>query len=176
MQEHIQRIAAKIQARGIKLGPKMTHAKVCAFEDQYTIKFPEEYREFLLRIGNGAPGPPAYGLIPLAEPPAGAADFRSHTREKLVNMRNEFPFTKAWVWEAGDICEEGADDQLGNGQLYLGTDGCGMDWHLIITGPERGSVWFISGEGITPTSPRRDFLKWFEDWLDGVRDWWIDSK
>jgi hypothetical protein len=47
-----------------------------------------------------------------------------------------------------------------------------MDWILIVTGPERGNIWFKCGEGIQPTSPKRDFLRWFEDWLDGVRDWW----
>jgi hypothetical protein len=51
-----------------------------------------------------------------------------------------------------------------------------MDWVLIVTGPERGNIWFKCGEGITPTIPKRDFLRWFEDWLDGVRDWWGPGK
>jgi len=47
-----------------------------------------------------------------------------------------------------------------------------MDWHLIVKGPETGNIWWICGEGIQPTAPKRSFLRWFEDWLDGVRDWW----
>jgi hypothetical protein len=47
-----------------------------------------------------------------------------------------------------------------------------MYWCVIVTGPERGNVWMISDEGIQPTAPKRDFLQWYEDWLDGVRDWW----
>jgi hypothetical protein len=30
----------------------------------------------------------------------------------------------------------------------------------------------LADVGITPTAPKRDFLQWFEDWLDGVREWW----
>jgi len=47
-------------------------------------------------------------------------------------------------------------------------------WH--ITGPERGNIWWICGEDIQPTAPNWDFLQWFEDWLDGVMDWWTGSK
>jgi hypothetical protein len=49
-----------------------------------------------------------------------------------------------------------------------------MDWHLIITGPERGNIWLITGEGMQHTNPRRDFLKWYSDWLDGTawEGWW----
>ncbi|CAM5271445.1 hypothetical protein STANM309S_06406 [Streptomyces tanashiensis] len=32
----------------------------------------------------------------------------------------------------------------------MGTDGCGMYWHLIVTGPQRGHVWQIAGEGAMP--------------------------
>ncbi len=28
----------------------------------------------------------------------------------------------------------------------LGTDGCGMYWHLVVTGPHRGHIWNISGK------------------------------
>lgn len=43
-----------------------------------------------------------------------------------------------------------------------------MDWHLIVTGPERGHVWWVCGKGIAPTDPKMDFLRWYEDWLDGA--------
>lgn len=43
-----------------------------------------------------------------------------------------------------------------------------MDWHLIVTGPERGHMWWVCGEGIAPTDPKMDFLRWYEDWLDGA--------
>ena len=63
---------------------------------------------------------------------------------------------------------EGTQDHVHHGALFVGTDGCGMDWHLIVTGAERGNMWLITGEGVCPTDPKRTFLKWYEDWLDGV--------
>lgn len=57
--------------------------------------------------------------------------------------------------------------QSENGSLLLGNDGCGMYWHLIVNGQERGIPWMLCGEGIQPVSPRRGFLQWYEDWLDG---------
>jgi SMI1 / KNR4 family (SUKH-1) len=170
--ERIARVDAKVRSRAMRVGECISSADLIEFEKRYEISLPDGYREFVLRIGNGAPGPPAYGLIELAEPPIGRADYRAHTRQTLASMKKLFPFTKPWVWEGGDLSDEGTDDQVGNGQLYLGTDGCGMDWSLIVTGPERGNIWWVCGEGLQPTSPKRDFLRWFEDWLDGVRDWW----
>lgn len=58
--------------------------------------------------------------------------------------------------------------KLSNGSILLGTDGCGMDWRLIVTGPDRGIPWMISGEGIQPVCPKRTFLQCNEDWLDGL--------
>jgi len=42
-----------------------------------------------------------------------------------------------------------------------------MNWHLIVTGPDRGVPWMLAGEGIQPLCPKRTFLQWYEDWLDG---------
>lgn len=86
---------------------------------------------------------------------------------ELPNVRKPFPFTRFWVWEDGQESSEGTDSHVTFGSIYIGNDGCGAYWHLIITGPERGNVWMLCGEGIQPTCPKRDFLTWYEDWLDG---------
>lgn len=64
-----------------------------------------------------------------------------------------------------------------DGSLYLGTDGCGMDWALVVTGPQRGYVWQISEAGITPCRPALTFLAWVSHWLhhdpaDPALFWW----
>jgi hypothetical protein len=91
-------------------------------------------------------------------------------------VREEFPFTAQWIWENDELTDEGSRDQVGHGSICLGTDGCAIYWHLIVTGPERGNVWMICGEGIQPTCPKRDFLTWFEDWLDGKDSFYGFSK
>jgi hypothetical protein len=67
----------------------------------------------------------------------------------------------------GEKSDEGDEEQIAWGGICLGTDGCGMYWHLIVTGPERGMPWMLAGEGIQPLCPKRPFLQWYEDRLDG---------
>ncbi|EDN04371.1 hypothetical protein I7I51_02546 [Histoplasma capsulatum] len=48
------------------------------------------------------------------------------------------------------IGQDGEADIFGRGCLDLGTEGCGMDWYLIITGQQRGQIWLLTGEGAVP--------------------------
>jgi hypothetical protein len=77
------------------------------------------------------------------------------------------PDDRLQVWENDETSDEGDEAQIGWGSICLGTDGCGMNWHLIVTGPDRGVPWMLAGEGIQPLCPKRTFLQWYEDWLDG---------
>src|SRR5689334_21352229 len=95
----IERIAAKVRARSMRVGATLSEQDVSTFEARYSVTLPDGYRQFLLRIGNEAPGPPSYGLIPLAEPPTGHGDHRSHTNEEFTALKQAFPFTKPWIWE-----------------------------------------------------------------------------
>jgi len=169
--DRVLRIAKKVSDRGIRLGAPLSDEDVRRFERRHGVSLPEGFRSFLTQIGNGGPGPPAYGLAALGEP---ARDMRGGAKvwSELPHVREPFPFTKPWVWEEGEASDEGTSDQIHHGCVYVGNDGCGMYWHVIVTGPERGNVWMICGEGLQPTSPKRDFLQWYEDWLDGVREWW----
>lgn len=69
--------------------------------------------------------------------------------------------------ESGETSNEGSREQVEHGSILIGNDGCGMYWHLIISRPDRGIPWMVCGEGIQPVGPKRDFLQWYEDWLDG---------
>lgn len=40
--------------------------------------------------------------------------------------------------------------QVWDGALFLGDDGCGMYWALIVTGAQRGYVWNICDVGAQP--------------------------
>jgi hypothetical protein len=82
----IARVAGKIRQRAMNVGSCISNDDLLAFESKYGVSLPDEYRGFLLRIGNEAPGPPAFGLIRLAEPPISHVDYRSHTREEFAGM------------------------------------------------------------------------------------------
>ncbi|WP_184932741.1 SMI1/KNR4 family protein [Streptomyces nymphaeiformis] len=159
---------------------------VRAFEAEHGVELPEPYRTFVAEVCDGLPeGPPYYGLLPLAETPS---DWGAGRPERL--LAEPFPLTAAWLWEED---EEADEDEAAfeartapvfdHGSLLLGTDGCGMYWHLIVTGPQRGHVWQIAGEGAMPFGPESPdalmpgtpgFAGWAAHWAQG-RDWFPDA-
>lgn len=175
MEDQLLRIAGKLRTRAVTLRPVLSEGEVHAFEARHRVVLPADYRAFLTILGNGGAGPPHYGLVPLGVGPSdGPLEERSFWRT-LPQVRERFPFTRRWVWEVGEVSDEGTQEDVRCGSLYLGTEGCGMNWHLILAGPERGVPWQFTGEGITPVTPRRSFLQWYEDWLDGRGSFYVDQ-
>jgi len=160
----IERLHKKIRERGLSLAPPLVLAEVESFESFANIRLPSDYREFLLKVGNGGSGPPEFGLFPLDQTISNA-DF-------VLSPSMPFPFTKAWVWEEGESSIEGSLDDVHRGVLRLGTDGCGQYWTLVVLGPEHGKIWMQTDVGIQPLNPDMSFTQWYEAWLDGKRDWW----
>lgn len=154
--------------------------RVHAFEAEHGIVLPEPYRTFVAEISDGSyAGPPDYGLMPLAELPD---DGREADGERC--LAEPFPLTEAWVWEEDDRPEEELepllDQVFGHGSIVLGTDGCGMDWHLVVTGPHRGHIWHITGEGALPfgaefgfTTGEPGFAGWVAHWAANKP--WFDA-
>lgn len=175
LQARIRRLQQKIKGVGKCLNPPLAEQGLRAFEVSHRVRLPETFREFLLRVGNGGmDGPPYHGLVPLRLCPWREGD---HTRRywvDLPDLARPFPFKQRW-FHAEQVPEEvaaGSDqslaEQTSNGCLFLGEDGCGADWRLVVSGPCRGTVWYADHLGVAPTKPKRDFLQWIEDWLDGV--------
>ncbi|MDG9683280.1 SMI1/KNR4 family protein [Streptomyces sp. DH18] len=160
---------------------------VRSFETEHGIVLPEPYRTFVAEICDGLrAGPPHYGLLPFAKTPS---DWGSDRPERL--LAEPFPLTEAWLWEADDdgtaLSEQEFDDRVepvfNHGSLVLGTDGCGMYWHLIVTGPQRGHVWLIDENGAIPFGTRSDaslmpgvpgFAGWATHWAQD-RSWFADD-
>ncbi|MEV7654168.1 SMI1/KNR4 family protein [Streptomyces anulatus] len=160
---------------------------VRSFETEHGIVLPEPYRTFVAEICDGLrAGPPHYGLLPFAKTPP---DWGSGRPERL--LAEPFPLTEAWLWEAdGDgaaLSEQEFDDRVepvyNHGSLVLGTDGCGMYWHLIVTGPQRGHVWLIDENGAIPFGTRSDaslmpgvpgFAGWAAHWAQ-EHSWFADD-
>jgi hypothetical protein len=143
---------------------------VRAFEAKHGIVLPEPYRTFVAEITDGSyQGPPAYGLLGLA------VDGEDQEPGK------PFPLAEMWLWEEEDGPYEDPDaviEQVAHhGSIVLGTDGCGMDWHLIVTGAHHGHIWQITGEGALPfgaefghTTAESGFTGWVKHWAAG-REW-----
>ncbi|MFE6867247.1 SMI1/KNR4 family protein [Kitasatospora sp. NPDC057692] len=158
-------------------GSALGWAGVRAFEAEHGVVLPEPYRTVVAEVADGSPaGPPAHGLLRLAEPPD---DWGGDRAER--DPGRPFPLTSMWLWEEDSRPSEEIDPIIAqvrdHGSIVLGTDGCGMDWHLVVTGPHRGHVWNISGEGAMPfgaefgfTTAAPGFAGWLEHWAAG-RPW-----
>ncbi|MFF4343258.1 SMI1/KNR4 family protein [Kitasatospora sp. NPDC001540] len=157
-------------------------AAVHAFEAEHGVVLPEPYRTFVAEITDGSyTGPPDHGLVGLAELPS---DWGGDPAER--GLARPFPLTEGWLWEDDEeIPEEEVDARVGrvrnDGSVVLGTDGCGMYWHLVVTGPHRGHVWCVTDVGATPfgaefghTGAASGFAGWVAHWHAGHP--WFDAE
>ena len=147
---------------------------VHAFEAGQGIVLPEPYRSFIAMVSDGShSGPPDYGLLGLGELPA---DWGQDRAARVLS--EPFPLVEPWLWEGEESPDDGGpvlvpEAVFDHGSIVLGTDGCGMYWHLIVTGEHRGHIWNICGEGAMPfgvefgyTSGRSGFAGWVRHWAE----------
>jgi SMI1 / KNR4 family (SUKH-1) len=151
---------------------------VRAFEAEHGVVLPEPYRTFTAEICGGgyASGPPDYGLVALGTLPD---DWGRDRPER--DLAKPFPLSETWIWEGDPEADEKPDELYAaitdHGSIVLGTDGCGMNWHLIVSGGQRGRIWQITGEGAAYygaesgwTSAESGFTGWVRQWFED-RDW-----
>lgn len=132
---------------GYLLRGRLARGVLEAFEQTCALSLPEDFRRFILELGNGGAGP-AYGWD--AFEPEGSV-YRD------LSWRREFDPQKL---------EDTRDDALA-GAIRLFDYGCGQYSHLVVVGRHRGSVWGEDERGNYVAS-RGGFLQVYEDWLDGV--------
>lgn len=166
----IERVKRKIAFGDLQLNQPLAENAVLDFEQRHGIRIPEDYRRFVLEIGDGgAAAPPQSGGLNRLE-----CTTRSYSGRAL-RVAELFPLANAWVWEDDDAEDDDLLDRAQYcGHLYLGTNGCSMDWILIVAGAARGEIWQLADVGVQPLAPRRNFLSWYESWLDGNTNWWAD--
>ncbi|MEV0035990.1 MULTISPECIES: SMI1/KNR4 family protein [unclassified Streptomyces] len=159
--------------------PPLGWDAVRAFEREQGIVLPEPYRTLVAEICDGCSEGPADvdGLIPVAAVPA---DWGCAQTQRVLS--EPFPLTGAWVWEDDprpyEEIEPLIDEVCNHGSVVLGTDGCGMYWHLVVTGPQRGRIWNISDVGAAPfgaafghTTAGDGFAGWVAHWATSRRPW-----
>jgi hypothetical protein len=181
-----------------ELGPPVSANALRAFEERHAIQLPEDYRAFLTHLGNGGAGP-FYGLFPLGlfdGSGAGPLEPWDGMEGIVGDLPAPFPLREAWNltearFEPPDAFASPEEEErwyealdaecwrsdLVNGAFPICHHGCALRTYLIVSGPERGNVWFdrrAESGGIEPhddTQGRHlDFLAWYGRWLDeGLR-------
>ncbi|WP_406096192.1 HEAT repeat domain-containing protein [Streptomyces sp. NBC_01013] len=163
--EPVPRRPAFVRAPGgRRLGSPLGEQRVAAFEAVNGVRLPAAYRTFLREIGNGGIGPDC-GLLPL-------------TRWKVRDIpEGGGRLGQPFAWDPdGCVPAEWARLCAGQTDPYAGTHrvvhrGCMEMTLLVITGPARGRLLEANlGDLAAPPAfhPAPDFLRWYEDWLDGL--------
>jgi SMI1 / KNR4 family (SUKH-1) len=171
MQQIIEQVRSEVVHRGLTMNPCLSEARVSELEAAWGISLPQEYRAFVTLIGNGGEGPPEYGLAPLGTGPSYEHGW-NFAENYAQRLRRRFPRKDVWLW--GDDESDEEVEAAADGVLFLGDDGCGMYWMLVVTGEARSEVWQLAEDGVQPCAPRLGFLDWYQSWLDGNTDWWRD--
>ncbi len=160
-----------------EFNPTLSSEQIIEFEKEHKVHLPEEYRNFLLTIGNGGAGP-NYGLLQL-EISIHDTPF-DKTDSAIINLSNEFRFKTLWnlddfpsedysAWE-----KEYEDSKWTDGIIRISHQGCGTFDNLIISGEERGNIWTddrANDGGIYPVhfhenELKTGFLTWYLNWID----------
>ena len=172
------------------LNPPVSEATVREFETKHAIQLPQDYRRFLLEVGNGGAGP-YYGLFKLGEADSGFGHSSWTEGDGFVGDLSEpFPHTEAWNDLNGKPDDESENEEIYeeqltsfeeryfasaniNGAIPICHLGCALRQWLIVTGPEAGNVWGddrADWEGLSPligkTGDRVTFYQWYRNWLD----------
>lgn len=160
--------------------PCLAEVEIKAWESANAVLLPEEYRQFLLEVGNGGRIPSSYcdfQVWPLAQ------EFRG------LALTTTFPIThKRFVERTAQLRREGRPKQSRlfpeldeywkvrpiPGCRYFGIYPGGDQVFMVVTGELVGTIWTAVDGGV-PECDRNgkpfNFLTWLEDVLLEARTW-----
>ncbi|MFW9994216.1 MAG: HEAT repeat domain-containing protein [Candidatus Odinarchaeota archaeon] len=198
MDDQIRRILAKLEKarkkelkcfgsehHGFRLNPPLSDGEITEFEQKHRISLPSDYREFLLRAGNGGAGP-YYGISPLSE----WYTWFELEEEDFVESPDLSPKEALQMYYENFLSADSplvyeeliADDwrkklpadwiECGYGSIHLCNQGCTYSARLIVTGKSKGRVVYFDVDNPVSNLPYfikdENFLDWYERWLDNV--------
>ncbi|MEU6349010.1 SMI1/KNR4 family protein [Streptomyces sp. NPDC047072] len=169
-------------------------AGVRAWEAAHGVELPEPYRSFVAEVSDGSPAGSslAHRLLPLGGLPddwqTWEADcwFSPEPLDRTAARRfsEPFPLEEEWQWEYGYYDHDEHSPLLHgvyrDGSVLLGGNRDGEFWVLVVTGAQRGRVWWLGDGCAAPYADageeggiEADFVRWFEEWQGG-RGWWAE--
>jgi hypothetical protein len=148
-----------------KLNPTLSEEAVLQFERRHRVVLPEQYRGFLIHVGNGGAGP-YYGLFKLGEMDDGFDNKPWNENDGFVgSLSSSFTHTGPWndlseepIFDESRSTDLEYEDEYGekltewenrvywnsanmNGAVPICHVGCALRLWLVLTGPEAGNVW-----------------------------------
>lgn len=176
--------------------PCLTEEEVRDYERTAKISLPEDYRSFLITVGNGGAGP--YGGIKgipdqfqrrsLTAPfkyEFATLDLSNYIAQiEALDQSDPDKFSEAY----DSLTAQYWNEMTADGALYIADLGCNLRMFLVLNGPERGNIWHDATADLAGFSPVtlasrrkiRDFCEMgsdtderiaFADWYHGWLDW-----
>lgn len=142
------------------------------FEEQQGIRLPEEYRDFLMLVGNGGAGP-YYGLYGLKALKEDLSDSHGVRLYRVMKEPVIYPKMSEEEWDRMADPEgrrKGEEVHPYAGILPISIQGCTLMTGLMLAGPYRGQVVYYDEDFCGPPFFAREkgFLEWYERWLREV--------
>lgn len=155
-----------------KLAAPAGEEAIQEFEEQQGIRLPEEYRDFLMLVGNGGAGP-YYGLYGLKALKEDLSDSHGVRLYRVMEEPVIYPKMSEEEWDRMADPEgrrKGEEVHPYAGILPIGTQGCTLMTGLMLAGPYRGQVVYYDEDFCGPPFFAREkgFLEWYERWLREV--------
>lgn len=160
-----------------QLAAPASEEQILKFEEQQGIRLPEEYRDFLLHVGNGGAGP-YYGLDGIRDL---GDDLHDSHGARIYRVQEEpviYPKMSDEEWNRMTAPESRQGDSMGKGGevhpyvgvLPIGSQGCTLMTGLMLAGPYQGQVVYYDEDYCGPPFFVREkgFLSWYERWLREV--------
>jgi hypothetical protein len=183
---------------GFELNPTLSEDQVSAFETRHRVRLPDDYRKFLLHVGNGGAGP-YYGIFPLGQMDGTKERLKPwHENDGFVGVLSKpFTLTSDWNDLSGMPSDDMQDDDnpeyerkhdefekrywsasLMSGVFPICHEGCALRIWIVVTGAEAGRLWrdrraeYMGVERLlTADGAPATFSRWYNEWLDrSVRD------
>jgi hypothetical protein len=179
---------------GFELHEPLSPSELADAEEQFGVRLPEEYRGFLTEVGAGGAGP-FYGVFPLVRVD-GVWSWTGDGGDLTAVNRLAEPFTGAPVDpgvlaallaeepnEEGDPDPDADYDALYEewnekvvealwhpdrtvGAICLCHEGCAYRNWLVVSGPDRGTIWADPRTDFQDLGPTGiSFGTWYLDWL-----------
>lgn len=190
-------------SHNFELLPALSEAQVLEAENQLGVTFPIEYRTFLLEVGAGGAGP-FYGIFSLVKIEGewtwdGDGGDMSKNPEKPWRHDTHWNLDdhEVWALHPDEVDEELTDDEYDEryddwdekfievywdykwteGGICLCHEGCALrDW-LVVTGEQRGQIWWdgtADRVGLQPWEDKENdnkritFYGWYMRWLEAA--------
>jgi SMI1 / KNR4 family (SUKH-1) len=181
------------------LRPPLSDLRIAELEAAAGVRLPDDYRDFLLEVGDGGAGP-CYGLVPFDQPEQRAmmeGVFAPHGIEPLeVPARAESSAPGAPSAPGAEVAAEvptaagsgptstaassssSTSSTSGpraplllpwHGVVLLAHLGCGYLAYLVLEGPRRGQVWMDPGSNGPPVCIEPHFIAFYTDWLSALQ-------